>query len=188
MQRPGCRLAVGGFVAGIAALLYASACWACIFLAGITVSATNVQPGGSLTVRGISFKSNPVDMHLDSPTGPVLATATPDSKGNFSQPVAIPPDLGTGPHVIVATQAAATVDGRNNGAAQGVPARAAFQVGTAPPPAPVSAGPVQVANSAGIGTLVLIGAVVACLGILLGGAISLVAARSRRPEARPVAG
>lgn len=182
MRRSRRRLTVGVSLAGVFVLLYASASWGCIFLGGITASPASVPPGGSLTVRGLSFKSNPVDLHLDSPTGAVLATATPDSKGNFSQPVTVPPDVGPGPHIVVAMEAAATPDGRNNGAAQGVPSRATFQVGTAALVAPSSARPVQVAKSVRFGTLVLIAVGVCCAGLLLGGAISFVASRSARPE------
>jgi hypothetical protein len=165
------------------ALLYASTSWACIFLAGITTSASNVQPGGSLTINGLSFGSNPVALHLDSLTGTVLATVTPDGQGNFSQAVTIPQDVGNGRHVVVATEEAATPDGSNGGSAQGVPARAAFQVGAAAATAVATpAGPVQVTSNVGVGPLVLIGVAVACAGVLLGGLISFVASRSRRPQ------
>ncbi|HEX3567355.1 MAG TPA: hypothetical protein VHU17_18475 [Acidimicrobiales bacterium] len=164
--------------------MYASTSWACIFLAGITTSASSVQPGGSLTINGLSFGSNPVALHLDSLTGMVLATVTPDGQGNFSQAVTVPQDVGSGQHVVVATEEAATPDGSNSGSAQGVPARAAFQVGAGPAPAVATpAGTVQVARSVGVGTLALIGVAVACVGVFLGGVISLVASRSRRPEA-----
>lgn len=181
------RLIVGGILAGMVALLYASTSWACIFLAGITVSPANVQPGGSLTVNGRSFGSNPVDLHLDSLTGMVLATVTPDQQGDFTQAVNIPEGLVTGPHVVVATEAAVSPDGLNDGSAQGVPARALFQVGTAPPTqATAPAGPVQVDSNVGVGTLVLLGVAVAAVGVFLGGLISLVASRRRDPEAEAV--
>ena len=181
------RLMVGIVLAGTAGLLYVSTSWACIFLAGINVGAGSYQPGGTLEVNGYSFGSNPVDLHLDSLTGSVLATAMPDSQGNFTQAVTIPSTLSNGPHVIVATEAAASPDGLNDGSAQGVPSRAVFQVGTAAPAAPANrAAPVQVDSSVGAGTLVVIGLVVAAVGVFLGGAISLVAARQRRPEAEAV--
>ena len=179
MRRSARRLTVGVFLGAVVALLYASTSWACIFLAGITVSSSNVPPGGSLTVTGLSFGSNPVQLHLDSVTGNLLATVTPNGKGNFSQAVTIPQTLGDGPHVIVATE-----DASNDSGAQGVPARAVFQVGTAAAPAALTpAGPVQVEKSAAVGTLVLIGVAVACVGVFIGGLISLVASRSRRAEA-----
>jgi hypothetical protein len=186
MRRSRCRLTVGGLLAAVVALLYVSTSWACIFLGGITASPTSVQPGGSLTIKGLSFGSNPVDLRLDDLTGQVLATVTPDGKGNFSQAITIPQNIGEGPHVVVATEAAATPDGSNSGSAQGVPSRATFQVGTAVPAAASTAGPVQVAKSIGIGTLVLIGVVVACAGVLLGGLVSLAVSRSRRPQTRTV--
>jgi hypothetical protein len=186
MHTPGRRVTVGGFLAVVVAVLWASSSWACIFLGGISVSATSVQPGGSLTIKGLSFGSNPVELHLDTLTGPVLATVTPDAKGNFNQPVTIPQTIGTGSHVIVATEAAATPDGSNSGSAQGVPSRAMFQVGTAPPSTTPAARPVQVAKGVGIGTLVLIGVAVACAGVLLGGLLSVVASRTGAAETRTV--
>lgn len=184
MPRSGRRLTVGALLALMAALLYASNAWACIFLAGITTSTSSVQPGGSLTINGLSFGSNPVELRLDSLTGTPLATATPDGQGNFSQAVTIPQDVGTGPHIIVATEEAATADGSNSGSAQGVPARATIQIGAATAtPATSPASPVQVASGVGVGTLILIAAAVACLGIFVGGLISLVASRSRRSMA-----
>jgi hypothetical protein len=180
----GRRLTFGVLLAVVVALLYASTSWACIFLAGITTSASSVQPGGSLTINGLSFGSNPVQLHLDTLTGTVLATANPNGKGNFSQAVTIPQGVSPGQHVLVATEEAATPDGANDGSSQGVPARATFQVGTAgSTDVATSAGPVQVAKSAGVGTLALIGVAVACVGVFIGGLISLVASRSRRPEA-----
>jgi hypothetical protein len=187
MHRSGRRLTVGVVLTGIGALLYGATSWACIFLGGITASATTVQPGGSLGINGLSFGSNPVELHLDGVTGPLLATVTPDAKGNFSQAVIIPPDVGTGSHVLVATEAPATPDGSNSGSAQGVPSRVAFQVGTAASsPVTTPRRPVQVASTVGVGTLVVIGLAVACAGVLLGGLISLVAARSRRAAIAPV--
>lgn len=177
MHRSARRLTVGVVLAGMVALAYASTAWACIFLAGITTSASSVQPGGSLTVNGYSFGSNDVGLHLDTVTGTVLATVTPDRKGNFSQPVTIPQSVANGQHVIVATEDSAMDSG-----AQGTPARAVFQVGTAPSTAGLtSAAPIQVDKSAGVGILVLIGAAVACVGVFIGGLIALVA--TRRPEA-----
>lgn len=179
MHRSVRRLTVGAVLGGVVALLYASTSWACIFLAGITLSAPNVQPGGSLTVRGLSFGSNPVVLHLDSVTGNVLATVTPNSKGNFTQAVTISQSVSNGPHVIVATE-----DATDDNGAQGTPARAAFQVGTGEStPAVTPAGPVQVDKSAGVGTLALIGVAVACVGVFIGGLISLLASRSRHAEA-----
>ena len=173
------RLTVGVFLGGVVALLYASTSWACIFLAGITTSAPNVQAGGSLTINGLSFGSNPVVLHLDSVTGDVLATVTPNSKGDFSQAVTIPQTAANGQHVIVATE-----DATGDGGAQGTPARAVFQVGTGGSTAGVTpAGPVQVDKSAGVGTLALVGVAVACVGVFIGGLISLLASRSRRAEA-----
>ena len=178
------RWTVGALLAGAAALVPASMAWACIFLASFSISPASVQPGGTLTVNGIRFGVNPVELHLDSLTGPLLATITPDSARNFHQDVTIPSDVGTGQHVLVASQSPVTADGRNNGAAQGLPTRAVFQVG-APAPAPAAAhgGAVQVASPVGTGILILIAAAVAVVALLLVGLTTRTASRGRRPQA-----
>lgn len=167
-------------------LLYASTSWACIFLAGITISGGSAQPGGTITVNGFSFGSNPVDLHLDSLTGSVLATAMPDDKGNFTQAVTIPSGTSNGTHIIVATEAAASPDGLNDGSSQGVPSRATFEVGAVATAKAVSRPSVSVASSVGVGTLIIFGVAVACVGVFIGGLVSLAVSRSRRPQAEPV--
>jgi hypothetical protein len=177
------RWTAGALLAAAVVLLPASMSRACIFLASFSISPASVQPGGSLTVNGIRFGVNPVELRLDSLTGRLLATITPDSR-NFHQQVAIPADVGAGEHVLVASQSPATPDGRNNGSAQGVPARAVFQVGTAPPAdAAIHGRPIQVASRMGVGILVLIGAAVAVAALLVVGLVSRVVSRGRRPEA-----
>ena len=177
------RLTAAALVAGVMALVPASMSSACIFLADFTISPASVQPGGSLTVNGIRFGVNPVEIRLDSLTGRLLATITPDGR-NFHQQVTIPADVGTGQHVLVASQSPVTADGRNNGAAQGLPTRALFQVGTAAPTdAATPGGAIARASRVGLGILVLIGAAVAVAALLLVALTSRVVSRGRRPEA-----
>lgn len=184
------RLSVGIAMVGAAVMIPASFAWACISLAGITTSAASLQSGGTVTVNGIEFGTNPVQLHLDSLTGPVLATAVPDTtSGNFTQAVTLPADVGSGQHVLVATEAAATPDGKNKGSSTGVPARAAIQVGTGTPaPAATPVRPLQVSSNSGtsVGTLALIGLAVAAAGLFLAGSVSLAASRRRRPQGEAV--
>ncbi|MHB1535135.1 MAG: carbohydrate-binding protein [Acidimicrobiales bacterium] len=184
------RWTAGLALAGVGILLPVGAAWACLGLAGITTTTASVQPGGTVTVNGVEFGSNPVQIHLDSITGPVLATAVPNSNsGNFTQAVTLPAGVASGQHVLVATEAAATPNGKNNGSSSGTPARTLIQVGSSAPAAASSvARPVNLASasSAGVGSLVLIGLVAAAASLLLAGAVSLGASRRRRPEAEAV--
>lgn len=195
MKRSLRRWMTGGLVAGALAIVPAGAAWACLSLAGVTTSSATVQQGGTVTVNGVEFGSNPVQIHLDSLDGPVLATVTPNSdSGGFSQAVPLPADISAGQHVLVATEPAATTNGKNNGSSTGVPARTLIDVtgpgGAAAPGAVTSSAAPTVnltANSgAGAGTLGLIGLAAAAASLFLAGGISLVVARRRRPEPEAV--
>jgi hypothetical protein len=179
-------------IAGVGALLVASAAWACLSVAGITTNLATVQPGGSLTINGIGFEfgTNPVPIHLDALDGPVLGTGEIDRIGDFSVTVTIPTDVPNGTHILVATQAAATPDGKNNGSNTGVPARAVIQVGQSAASTPAPARPVAVIANSGIGTgtLVLISLGVAAVGLLVAGLLSLAAARRPQGQAEYVKG
>ena len=196
MKRLGARwtMGVGLGVVMAVALVPAAAAWACLGLAGLTTSATGAtQPGSTIQVKGVEFGSNPVQLHLDAIDGPVLATITPVS-GNFTQAITLPSDLSTGPHVLVATESAATPNGVNNGAANGTPARALIQIGS-PAAAPSSsqarvASLAQSSNSSSVGSLILIALAVAGAGLFLAGGAIFVASSQRRrsPERQTVAG
>jgi hypothetical protein len=159
--------------------------WACVGLVSLTTSPATVQPGGTVNVVGKEFAQGaPVLIHLDSSTGPVLATAPPPTTtmtSVFTVPVTIPPDVPIGQHLLVATQ-----DYHNMNA--GAPARAIISVGTAPPPAPGPAPrPATVAADSGpsVGFLALVGAVVAAAGLVLFSFVLLATSR-RRPQAETV--
>ena len=156
----------GVIVGGI--LFPVAVAWACLPVASLTSNTAQAQPGSQVTVTGSEFGSNPVDVHFNALTGPVLATLTPDSNGNFSGAVTIPSDAAPGSAVLVATEAAATAKGPK-GSSPGVPARALIQV-VGPGGAPLApAGPVAGArpvsplttSSVGVGTLALV-----ALGVL----------------------
>jgi hypothetical protein len=170
----------------------ASAAWACLSVAGITTNLATIQPGGSLTVNGIGFEfgTNPVPIHLDTLDGPVLGTGSIDRIGDFSVTVTIPAGVSNGAHILIATQDAATPDGKNNGSNTGVPARAVIQVGDASAPTPLPARPAAVITNSGLGTgtVVVMSLGVAAVGLFLAGLLSLAATRRPRRQAAYVKG
>src|SRR5256714_10945962 len=153
---------VAGVIAG-GILFPVAAARACLPVASLTANTAQVQPGSQVTVTGSEFGSNPVDIHFNALTGPVLATLTPDSNGNFSGAVTIPSDAAPGSAVLLATEAAAIAKG-TTGSSPGVPARALIQVvgpGGAPlaPVAAEAAGrpaALLVTSSAGAAPLILV--------------------------------
>lgn len=190
MQKSLRRWTAGIVVAGAAVLIPAATAWACLGLAGITTSSAHLQAGGTVTVNGVEFGKNPVQLHLDAINGPVLASVTPDSSSStFAQPITLPADLAAGQHVLVATEPAVTADGKNNGAANGTPARTVVQVGTAPGASPAApARPVALTSQSGTsdGTLALIGVAAAAAALFLAGSVSMIASRRGRPQAERV--
>jgi len=178
MDRSGRRWVLA-MVAATAVLVSASMAWACVGVVALTTSSSAVQPGGTVTVFGKEFAGgSPVQIHLDSPTGPVLATAdvpagdTMTSK--FSVPVAIPANTPYGQHFLVATQQYHDMNA-------GAPARAVLNVGTearavVPPARAVRA---TVGPGPSAAKLVLIGAATAGVALLLAGLFIVGAGRKR---------
>jgi hypothetical protein len=140
-----------------------------------------------VTVTGSEFGSNPVDIHFNALTGPVLATLTPDSNGTFSGAVTIPSDAAPGSAVLVATEAAATAKGPK-GSSPGVPARALIQV-VGPGGAPLAAGhgagarPVSplTTSSVGVGALALVALGALGVALLVAASVTMVGTRRARP-------
>ncbi len=100
---------IAGMVAAAAAVVPAGLAWACVGLMALTtVGPSTIPPGGTVTVWGREFAAgSPVDIRLDSPTGPILATAPPPTEtmtSQFKLEVAIPANVRTGEHVLIATQ------------------------------------------------------------------------------------
>ena len=165
--------------AALAVLVPAGLAWACVGLMSLTTSAASVPPGGALTVFGREFAMGaPVEIHLDSTTGPLLATApapTDTMTSQFKVTVTIPASVPTGPHMLVATQAYHYMN-------SGAPARAMVYVGVpAPAPASPAARPANVVvDKAPSGAaLVLIAVAVAAVGLALAALLSLTASRRR---------
>ena len=164
-------------VASVAVLLPAGLTWACVGVVSLTHSSSTVQPGGTLKVTGREFAQDvPVQIHLDSPTGPVLTTVPPPDStmtSSFTVDVQIPSDISPGRHLLLATQAHHDMN-------SGQPARSVFYVGTSPP-TPASAAPRPVGLDAESGpstaSLILIALGVAAVGLLVAGLWALVSSR-----------
>jgi hypothetical protein len=164
--------------------------WACLPVASLTSNPAQAQPGSQVTVIGSEFGKNPVDIHFNALGGPVLATLTPDSNGNFSGAVTIPTDAAPGSAVLVATEAAGPSGSK--GSAPGVPARALVQV-VGPGGAPLAlaapqagARPVSplTTSSVGVGALALVALGVLGVALLVAASVAMVGTRRARPAAQ----
>ena len=161
--------------------------WACVSVASLTASPQSPQPGGTVTVTGGDYVPGfPVQIHLDTVTGPVLGTVAsptgPSSmRSTFKTDVTLPSNLSTGQHVLIATQ-----DAHNMTA--GIPARAVIYVGAAPPGAQHSTRSAAPSIETGLsaGALALIAAGAAVVGLLLLVGVMLVT--SQRPPRPGAAG
>ncbi len=172
-------------VAAVAMMVPAALAWACVGLMSLTTSASSVASGGTVTVSGRGFAQDaPIDIHLDSPAGPVLTTVPPPMStmtSRFDVPVTMPADVQNGQHLLVATQ-----DYHHMNA--GSPARATIYVGpnVSDPavPAATPERPMALAVDSGPSAafLLFIGVGVAAGGLFLAGFVSLLTAR-RRPQA-----
>jgi hypothetical protein len=176
-----------GTVSALAVIVPAGIAWACVAFMSLTTVSNTVQPGGTVTVIGREFAQGaPVEIHMDSPTGPLLTTApspTTTMTSKFNWDVPIPANTPYGMHVLFAVQ-----NYHNMNA--GVP-RAVIYVGTLPPPASgPAARPATLDVGSGPSTmsLVLLGLGVAFLGLLVAGGWNAMAGsrRSAEPEAQPV--
>jgi hypothetical protein len=180
------RRCLVGLVAGAAAIMTPAAmAWACVGLVSLTATPNTAQPGGTLTVVGKEFAAKaPVLIHLDTITGPVLATAPPPTSTMTSQfkiQVTLPADISVGPHLLIATQDEHNMNGGN-------PARAQIYVGTSAPAASAPAArPTTLAAKSGLSLAVLaiIALAVAGVTLFLAGLVFLVVSR-RRPETQAV--
>jgi hypothetical protein len=182
--RSSSRKWVFGMVAALAILVPAGLAWACVGLVVFnTTGSPIVQPGGTVEVFGGEFaRGKPVNIHLDSPDGPILATV-PDPMpstmtSRFTLQVPIPPDITPGQHLLVANQEHYDMNA-------GIPARAAIYVNTQPPVAPT---PSARATSLTVGdapsptNFVLIGLGVAAAGLLLAAVAAKAADRRSSPS------
>jgi hypothetical protein len=174
------RLSIAATLA-LLVLVPAAVAWACVGVVSLTTSSSTVQAGGTLQVTGREFAEKvPVEIHLDSPSGPVLTTVPgPDSTMNskFTATVTIPANIPSGQHFLVATQ-------DHHDMNSGAPARSVFYVGTTPPGStPTPARPVALAASSGpsAASLIFIGLAVAVVALIV--AAVIVVATSGRGRA-----
>ena len=184
---------VGGWavaVAGAAVLASASPAFA-PHVAQLILDTTKVKPGDQITVfgqRGYG-STNPVEVRLDSPDGPILGTFQPNNELYAMWgpgPVTIPADTRTGAHTLFATQVLAP----NETHIRGIPARADFEVvgsGGAPvvgaPPVreDPSSAPTDLVRDEGVstGAVMLVGLGVAGGGIMIAGGAGAFSDRRR---------
>lgn len=172
-----------GLAAGVASALVMPAIvvYACVGVVGLSASPSSVQPGGTFVLHGKDFAVTvPVVIHLDTITGPVIATVTQQTgtgvmSSTFTQTVTLPSTVSSGQHVLIATQSQHTMNGGN-------PARAVIYVGQ---PAPVASGPearpaaVTIDSGPGWPVLALVALASALVGFFV---FSVVALRSRTPS------
>lgn len=177
------RSVLSVFVA-LAVAVPAGLAFACVGIMSLTTEVSRIEPGGTVPVTGRGFAQGaPIEIRLDSLTGPLLATApAPMSTmtSQFTIPVVIPADTSRGQHLLVAVQNYHQMNA-------GAPARATIQVGAEAPvlgagedlrPTALTEG-----SGPGGGLLLLIGLGVAAAGLLLAGFVSLLASRRQaRPE------
>lgn len=136
------RLTVGvaAVVAGVTTVV--AVAFACTNLATINLSAEAAHPGDSISLTGTSFPvpraqsglpPTPVEIHWQSPEGPLLAKVVPDRSGTIVTTFTIP-ESAPGPRVIVATQRRTMVNPNTPDAPPvvadeyGTPARATLRV------------------------------------------------------------
>jgi hypothetical protein len=179
------RLAFGA-MAALAVIVPAGWAWACVAPVSLTTSSPTVQPGGTVHIIGRETAPGaPIEIRLDSPTGPVLTTVTGQQGGmtaKWEWDVPIPADIKYGKHVLYAIQ-----NYRNMNA---VVPKATIYVGTEPDPAPTPeprAASLDVGDGPSTGTLVMLGLAAAVGGLLLVGGLTVLAGSGRdRPEPQPV--
>lgn len=167
----------------VAIVIPAGLAWGCVALVAFNTTGSNiVEPGGTVQVFGGAFANEqPVQIRLDSPDGPVLAThENPEPStmtSRFTLDVPIPADVSTGPHFLVATQEHYDMN-------VGIPARAAIYVDATPPaePPPVDRATTLAVSSGPSATrYILIGLAVAAGGLLLAGLASMIVSRRSSP-------
>jgi len=148
--------------------------YACVGVVALSANPSSVQSGGTFTLKGMDFvPTAPVQIHLDTIDGPVIATVTQMTGGvmssRFSQSVTLPSNVGSGQHVLIATQSQHNMNGGN-------PARAVLYVGQ---PAPAASGPdarpasVTIDSGPGWGVLALVALAAAIVGFFIFSAFAL---------------
>ncbi len=173
------RLVVGA-LAATAVVVPAGLAWACVAPMSLTTSSPTVQPGGIVHIIGRETAPGaPIEIHMDSPTGPLLLNVTGQVGGmtaKWEADVTIPANTQYGTHVLYAVQKYRNMNST-------IP-RATIYVGVEPP-APATpearAGALDVGSGPKGASLLLLGLGVAAAGLLVVGGISVLAAGKRNP-------
>ena len=174
-----------GALIAFALIVPTSLAFACVGLMTLTTANSTVEPGGTVVVRGGAFGQDaPIELRLDSPQGPLLATVPkPNSTmtGRFEVPVVIPADTSKGQHLIVAVQESHHMN-------TGSPARATIQVGSTAPVVgavpPVRPASLTESDGPSVGSLALLGLGSAAVALLLA-ALAAMAGGSRKAQPEP---
>jgi hypothetical protein len=178
------RLAAVGFGGAFASVvLLAAAAWACVPVATLNLSSTQVKAGQDIGISGNSYNGNkPAVVHFNSIDGPVLGSFVP-SGGRIDGTVTVPAGTPAGNYLLVVTQ-----EFTQGVQTWGVPARALISVvgenGApvvgAPAGTSVAGRPVGLESSSAPsgGSLLLAGAGAAGVAMFLAGLAAVVAARS----------
>ena len=175
-------------MAAMAVMAAAGTAFACVAPISLTVNPASVAPGGTITVIGRNTAPGaPIDIHLDSPTGRLLATNPPHNlsvmSGQWTLSVPIPADVPTGKHLIFSVE-----DYHNHNGGQ--PARATIYVGVpaeAPPAPAARPTKLEVGSGPSAATLATVGLGVAGLALFVAGVWYLAASRrSPGPQAQEV--
>ncbi len=179
------RRTASALAAGVAFALMGAAAvaWACVPMATIQATPSEVRAGEQVTVSGIRFLGfAPVTIRLNALDGPVLGTAQmgPTSNTLFKTSVTIPADTHPGQVVLIAMQAPEP----GGIVAWGVPARTLVTVLGADGSPPPSAPPEVLHRPAGLSrasvstsAFVLVALGVAAVALLVAGALALAASR-----------
>lgn len=163
-------------------------------VAHLILDKTQVKAGEQLTVfgqRGYG-STNPVEIRLDSPDGPLLGTFAPNNELYAMWgpgPITIPADARPGAHTLFATQVLTPAENH----IRGIPARADFEVlgpggapvlGAQPVREDISSAPADLVREERVstGAVLLVALGVAGVAMMIAGAVALSSSR-RRAEA-----
>lgn len=193
------RGVLGALLAGVVTVVGPAPAWA-PHVAQLQVTPGRVQAGETVSVfgpRGYG-KTNPVQIRLDSETGPVLGSFQPDNQ-RFAQwgpgTVTIPAGTSAGRHTLIATQELPDADA----GIRGIPARTVIEVlGPASSPvlgAPLSpaigdrASTIEITEDDGVpvGPVLLVGLGVAGIAMFAAGMANAAVRRRSTQTAEPVA-
>ena len=93
------------FAVAAVPVVLASAAYACQSTVTLYANPSTVIQGGSTTVTGNKYNASlPIDIRLDTRTGPVLKTTTAAALSGAGVSVTIPATTKVGYHILIATQ------------------------------------------------------------------------------------